>query len=341
MTKGKGRNIGQSTTRYGGSTNPIRPARCTAENTRGAVAALTGISLRNPLEFAKLKRAERVCLALSPALTLRTWSVLVATHNIIGGRSHGRTPPGTPTIEQRWVAAKARGDKTFDPGVACVNGHTSLRWANNGICIDCKRARDSAYNAAHKEEHRARARRSAASRPEAVKAYRKKYYWDNADVAKRRTREWQVANPERTRKVKRDWHTRNNDHVNARARARHALNPELMRASGRKWKRKNVAKVRAADSLRRAREVGAQVGDRRAYAVFVAWARATPSIRCYWCKKMTQPGRTKRHLDHIVPITKGGADSVGNLCVACPPCNLRKNAKMPEDFAGQSEMMLA
>jgi 5-methylcytosine-specific restriction endonuclease McrA len=256
----------------------------------------------------------------------------------IGGAARGRTPPGTPTLKERWNAARAAGDRMFDPGVACVNGHDALRWANNGICVECKRARDNAYNAAHTEEHLARTRKSVAARPDAVRSYRQAYYKANKETAIERARLWGEANPERQKASRLRSYQRNRSVRLAAARARHAANPEPFRAARRKWKRNNPHKVRAAYNLRRSREIGAQSGDRRSYAAFIAWSRLANRIPCYWCKRLTR--KQNRHLDHVIPLAKGGADSVGNLCVSCPPCNQRKNAKMPEEFAGQSEFHL-
>lgn len=43
----------------------------------------------------------------------------------------------------------------------------------------------------------------------------------------------------------------------------------------------------------------------------------------------------------IIPLAKGGAHTVANLCVACAPCNRRKNAQMPDVFSGQAELEFA
>ena len=255
---------------------------------------------------------------------------------MIGSRAHGRTPKGTPTVTERWNAARARGDQTFDPGCPCVHGHECHRWTNNGICIECKRARDNAYNAAHKDEHRARTKRSVAGRREEVRAYQRTYYEANRSEAVRRAAEWGRRHPERVREHRRTTMLRHGDEYRRRARARHAANPEPKRAHNRKWKRANKHKVREADARRRAIEIGAQTGCRKAYAAFVRWARDVKSVPCYWCGVKTRPG--KRHLDHVIPLVRGGKDAVENLCVSCPPCNLRKNAKMPEEFAGQAEI---
>lgn len=84
-------------------------------------------------------------------------------------------------------------------------------------------------------------------------------------------------------------------------------------------------------AARRARKAGAATGCRKAYRAFVRWARNEPSIPCRWCGEDTRP--RVRHIDHVIPLARGGADSVENLCVACPDCNMRKGSKLPEEFA--------
>jgi len=54
--------------------------------------------------------------------------------------------------------------------------------------------------------------------------------------------------------------------------------------------------------------------------------------RCYYCG--VEVGDTY-HVDHVVPISKGGSNDPSNLVVACAPCNLRKNDKLPHEFAGR------
>lgn len=38
------------------------------------------------------------------------------------------------------------------------------------------------------------------------------------------------------------------------------------------------------------------------------------------------------HIDHVIPISKGGANHVGNIQLLCPNCNLSKGAKDPIEF---------
>lgn len=38
------------------------------------------------------------------------------------------------------------------------------------------------------------------------------------------------------------------------------------------------------------------------------------------------------HMDHFVPISRGGKHSMANCVVSCQPCNNRKANKMPEEF---------
>ena len=49
---------------------------------------------------------------------------------------------------------------------------------------------------------------------------------------------------------------------------------------------------------------------------------------CCYCGSQKRPDLLTR--DHIVPVSRGGADSWKNVVTACKPCNQRKGAKSPE-----------
>ncbi len=46
---------------------------------------------------------------------------------------------------------------------------------------------------------------------------------------------------------------------------------------------------------------------------------------CYHCKKDTPDG----HCDHLIPLSKGGTDSIDNLVWSCKDCNLSKGGRSP------------
>lgn len=91
----------------------------------------------------------------------------------------------------------------------------------------------------------------------------------------------------------------------------------------RLWILNNKEKHRAADGRRKAQKRGNKIG---ATATIVAWIkrwRALDSARCYWCQKMTPT--VNCHSDHVIPLSKGGAHSIENLCISCEDCNRRKH----------------
>lgn len=55
------------------------------------------------------------------------------------------------------------------------------------------------------------------------------------------------------------------------------------------------------------------------------------SPNCYWCGELLK--NKKVHIDHYVPLSKGGRHIIENLVVSCPKCNLSKGAKDPYHYA--------
>ena len=50
--------------------------------------------------------------------------------------------------------------------------------------------------------------------------------------------------------------------------------------------------------------------------------------RCSYCLSAAQYAYQTFHIDHILPIAKGGTDDIENLCLSCSWCNSSKATKV-------------
>lgn len=75
---------------------------------------------------------------------------------------------------------------------------------------------------------------------------------------------------------------------------------------------------------------------RRRYAVL-----ERDSFRCRYCGAAAESGAVL-HVDHRMPVSRGGSDDFANLVTACADCNLGKHAFLPiREIARQREHALA
>jgi 5-methylcytosine-specific restriction endonuclease McrA len=125
---------------------------------------------------------------------------------------------------------------------------------------------------------------------------------------------------------KRAWAGKNKDRIRAQRAARY--DPETASAKARKWAAANPERRRIISINYKARR-RAHEADGDTTAVVAAWAAAAPKF-CHWCDTACPDNY---HIDHYVPLAKGGKHRVTNLVIACGPCNLKKNSKDPYEFA--------
>ena len=60
------------------------------------------------------------------------------------------------------------------------------------------------------------------------------------------------------------------------------------------------------------------------------WKRRCAGGRCYYCKRKVDPGGLT--MDHIVPLTRGGRSTKGNVAPVCKECNTRKKYLLPVEW---------
>lgn len=53
------------------------------------------------------------------------------------------------------------------------------------------------------------------------------------------------------------------------------------------------------------------------------------TLTCYLCEK---PIDKKEHLEHKIPLARGGTNNYDNLGIACPRCNCRKRSLTEQEF---------
>lgn len=120
--------------------------------------------------------------------------------------------------------------------------------------------------------------------------------------------------PIKQREYQRRWKSKEGNRLLANARAMD-------------WQKRNPEKKRVQRENRRAREIGA-VG--YYFSEHVTWHWLVQDGKCAYCN--CQLNKDEFHVDHILPLTRGGSNWTQNLSLACPRCNLSKSNKLPEEW---------
>lgn len=118
--------------------------------------------------------------------------------------------------------------------------------------------------------------------------------------------------------------------INAYDRMRNKLPHRVARDKARENLPHRKTSKQARNVKRRAIKRNAKTGDRRAIAAIYKRAASKASIKCYLCRNRIPIG--KRHVDHIIPLSKGGSHSPENLAIACAFCNVSKGNKPPHSI---------
>ena len=60
------------------------------------------------------------------------------------------------------------------------------------------------------------------------------------------------------------------------------------------------------------------------------WQRRIGEGICYYCHQRV--GREKLTMDHVVPLSRGGKSTKGNIVAACKECNNKKKYLLPLEW---------
>lgn len=194
----------------------------------------------------------------------------------------------------------------------CINSDGNAAMTGRRICQPCVRQRQRKtslkYRQAHPDKQRASQARTyqkhRSQRLESAKEYRGK----NKALLSRKNRQWMIENKERRKAYKRVYCQRNKEQIAAYINSRIGIYRE----------QKRVAEQR--------RRVRATVLLGRSYTV-AEWlalvAFYSPEGNCLRCEQSSAPLTA----DHVIPLSVGGSNDIGNIQPLCQRCNNEKHVQ--------------
>ena len=153
-------------------------------------------------------------------------------------------------------------------------------------------------------------------------------YAGNAEPVKVRTATWKKANPEKLKGHNSTYYLANRKSEMARSSAWVRENPERAKRRAASWWQSNPDMRRVYGNSRRAKKRGNPGTE----PVTRAHLKMLFDAQDGCCRYCCLPLGKDKHLDHRVPLSRGGAHAPDNVCWACPECNLRKSARTEQEF---------
>lgn len=211
-------------------------------------------------------------------------------------------------------------------------------------CHFCRRESKRQSHVRNREHNNQRTRRWADEHREEVREQGRAYASEHREEARNRTKIWYAANRDRKRATNKAWYWRDPEKRRAKNREYYQNNSDAVRLKvktyranhkddhnrwNRDWEKRNPEYARAHAARRRALKRNAP-GKYTQQDIELQY-RSQHGL-CWWCGK---PVGDEYHIDHVIPLKRGGTNDPRNIVISCPVCNLSKGVKLPNEWNGR------
>lgn len=226
------------------------------------------------------------------------------------------------------VAARKKEYRSSPAGIEKVKAYNAQYAIEHADALREKRI--LAYHATKEEKRESKAATD--------KAYRERNQEDLSNRRKLKLAQdahYRARNTERARL----WYAANKDVASDKAAALYASNREVIKARVAAYQRANPEmtrmhhRVKASRRRTRLAEAGGENYTRQDVELLLTLQR-------WKCANCATSLKKAFHVDHRIPVAKGGTNDRGNIDLLCPKCNLAKSAKLPHVFAQENGRLL-
>lgn len=206
---------------------------------------------------------------------------------------------------------------------------------------------DRKYREKHREQMNAYAREWRKANPEKRREIDKRYLNKHSDKAQNACKNWRQQNPEKYKASYTNWRRENKERIKITAKQYRLLNKDKLQQYHYQWRKEHPeawalmrakSRIKHIDAIKAKRLIWVQNNretirnanrNRRALKAGAAGKVSTQQLLdrinffgglCAYC------GAVYEHVDHVIPLSRGGTNWPANLRPACKTCNLKKHA---------------
>ncbi len=149
----------------------------------------------------------------------------------------------------------------------------------------------------------------------------------NAEKIRLQTKTFRDSNPEKMKARSRRYYLKTAKQQCEKSRRYNAENRVRVQQKQRRYYQENKAKFSRARDARRGklREMISNFTKAQWLQKLIYFGNC-----CYLCK--TSLENVEIHIEHRIPISRGGSNWIANIAPACKKCNLTKNTKTEKEF---------
>lgn len=151
-------------------------------------------------------------------------------------------------------------------------------------------------------------------------------YRENRESKLKYASQYRADNKPKIDEWKRDYRSTQGEKVREQQRSHYAANKDRYIKKFKAYRAANKEKIRNLSRQRKARQRNAP--GTHTVADIERQYKAQKG-QCYYCR--CDVGDSY-HVDHVIPLSRGGSNNPDNLVIACPTCNVSKKDKLPHEW---------
>jgi len=177
-----------------------------------------------------------------------------------------------------------------------------------------------------------------------ISKQRKAKYKEDPNKYDVRSKIYQSNNREYFYNYRKKYYLNNKDKVKEQNRLKYEKNKEAIKSNQRDYYRKNIEKIKIYNKSEAGRERARRGFHKRRASIIstcdgtvtkesLQRLRVKQNNKCYDCNcRLDFKAKNKVHLDHRIPLSKGGIHSITNVVYLCKRCNLTKSNTYSDNY---------